>query len=303
MRDRLIFGPILIIALVLGLWLDEWLDRVALPGWLDLGDRTTFPPGMVILPIVFVLAIVAVRELARILHDKGIAASKRIMTTAAALGLAVVAFTPDTLEGGRAVTLVSTAAAGVFAFALVFHSRKQNTKGVIAASGGALLAFVYLGLMFGFIVAIRRDNSAWVVLWVLLTTKSCDIGALFTGKAIGRHKLIPWLSPGKTWEGLFGGVAFAAIIGAVGLWLLARAGVTREVSLALAFVPGLMFGFVGQAGDLSMSLFKRDAGVKDSGTLFPGLGGALDILDSPLLVMPVAFWWIDAVRLSAVSGG
>jgi phosphatidate cytidylyltransferase len=150
---------------------------------------------------------------------------------------------------------------------------------------------VYLGLMTGFFLALRRWHTAWLIVGIILTTKSMDTGAFFAGRAFGRRKLIPWLSPGKTWEGLIGGLALASLVGAV---LAAVSDVLLDpyehVPIWLGAVCGVVFGVVGQAGDLTMSLLKRGAGLKDSSKLLPGLGGALDVLDSPLMVAPVAFW-------------
>jgi len=191
------------------------------------------------------------------------------------------------------VAVVSTAASVVLVSALLFYARNRTFEGSVALAGGTLLSFVYLGLMFGFFLAIRREHSAWSLLWIFAVTKACDIGAYFTGKSIGRHKLIPWLSPGKTWEGLAGGVVLAVLAAAGGAALLRRfdgAGPTASA----ACVAGVMFALFGQAGDLMESLFKRDAGKKDASAVLPGFGGILDVMDSPLLVAPVAYWWVEA---------
>ena len=121
---------------------------------------------------------------------------------------------------------------------------------------------------------------------VILVTKSCDIGAYFTGMSIGRHKLIAWLSPGKTWEGLVGGMVVAALAGA----FLLRPLLSIEISLPYALLTGALLGLAGQAGDLIASMLKRDAQVKDSGSALPGFGGVIDVIDSPLLAGPVAYW-------------
>lgn len=292
MRERLLLGPVMIAALVGGLWLDEAVDAMRAPAWLSRAASAdgTLPPGVVMFVAMAVIAVVAVQELAAILHDKGIEASRRIMTVAALLGLVVSALVPSGADGVEAVAAVSTAAALVLAMSLAFHSRHKTVQGAVAAAGGALLALVYLGLMFGFLLAIRREHSAWVLLWALATIKACDIGAYFTGKSIGKRKLIPWLSPGKTWEGLIGGVVASMAVGWGGLEVMERAGVFPAVAWWAAVVPGLLFAVTGQAGDLIMSLFKRDAGIKDSGQILPGFGGVLDVLDSPLLVAPLAYW-------------
>jgi phosphatidate cytidylyltransferase len=172
---------------------------------------------------------------------------------------------------------------------LAYYARHRRVEGLVAAAGGALLAYAYIGVLLGFVCAIRREHVVWTLVWVLLVTKACDVGAYFTGRAIGKTKLAPWLSPGKTWEGLWGGVAFSSFIGGLGAWLLSGwSGEVIPVWFGLA--AGVVFAVVGQLGDLLASLLKRDAGRKDMGHSLPGFGGVLDVLDSVLLVAPVAFW-------------
>lgn len=295
MRDRLLLGPVLILLLIGGIWLDQYLDGAAAPAWARgvLGGRETWPPGMILLAVMLPVGIMAARELARILKDKGIQASRRLLCAASVLGLCVMAFTPSKATAVQAEAIVGSAATFVLVGSLIYYSRKRKPEGVVAAAGGTLLSFIYLGLMYGFLVAIRREHSAWMLLWVLLVTKSFDIGAYFTGKAIGKHKMILWLSPGKTWEGLAGGAVFSSIIGAVGARLLMWAGLDPVPSWQWGVLAGLVFGLVGQAGDLLVSLFKRDAGLKDSSNVLPGFGGILDVVDSPILVAPVAYWWLQ----------
>jgi phosphatidate cytidylyltransferase len=125
------------------------------------------------------------------------------------------------------------------------------------------------------------------VVMILLVVKSTDIGAYFGGRYLGRHKLIPWLSPGKTWEGLFCGLLTAAAVG-LGcclIWPVALSTMTGPKAILF----GIVIGGVGQAGDLLESLMKRDAQVKDSGNIIPGFGGLLDVIDSPLLAAPAAY--------------
>jgi len=298
LRHRLILGPILIVTLIAALWLDGVVDRLPMPTWLSWAyAQSTYPPGSIMFFIVFAISIIAGRELAVILRDKSIEASNRVTCTAAAMGLCASCMFPETLSPTIAMAMVSTTGVVVFLFALAFYSRHKTAQGVVAAAGGAMLSFVYLGLMFGFLLAIRRHYDVWVVAWVIAVTKACDTGAYFTGRAIGKHKLIPWLSPGKTWEGLWGGVVASSLIGGIGMVLLARENPAFEKMmlppLANGLVAGALFAILGQIGDLIMSLFKRDAGLKDSGRLLPGFGGVLDVLDSPLLVAPAAYWWLQ----------
>lgn len=298
MRERFVLGPILITVIVVGLALDQYIDMLPMPSFLGgtfKVENPTMPPGVVLLPIMLLVAILGARELASLLAAKGIVGSRRIMSLSAFIGLALSSLVPSTLRSTDAVAAVSTGAVAVLAAALAFHARHKSVQGVLAAAGASLLAFVYLGLMFGFLLAIRREHEAWVLLWVLLVTKSCDIGAYLVGKSIGRHKLIPWLSPGKTWEGLFGGIAMATGVSILGLLTLKNAEVMIWPGFPAAILAGVLFAVVGQAGDLLESLLKRDAGHKDSGRSVPGFGGVLDLLDSPLLVAPVAYWWLRAV--------
>ena len=117
----------------------------------------------------------------------------------------------------------------------------------------------------------------------VFVVKSADIGAYTAGRLFGRHKFSPNISPGKTWEGMAGAV-IAAIIVAV---LFAAFFDIMSPALAAAF--GLLFAFIGQLGDLSESMIKRDVQQKDSANTVPGFGGILDIIDSLLLAAPCAY--------------
>ncbi|MBX3408994.1 MAG: phosphatidate cytidylyltransferase [Phycisphaeraceae bacterium] len=298
MRERLILGPLMILLVLAGLAADDHLARTPFPAWSGLSGN--WPAGVLVFIILVVIASLAARELTAILADKGIPASKRINTFGAILALTLCWAAPDTLSALDTLAAVSLSAITVLFLAMVFHARHKTVQGVVAAAGGALLSFVYLGLLLGFLLLIRREHSAWVLLWVVMVTKACDIGAYFAGRALGRHKLIPWLSPGKTWEGLVGGVLLSIVVAWAGLWLLSAASGGRPPVWWAAILPGVALALVGQAGDLFESILKRDAGIKDSGRSIPGFGGVLDVIDSPLLAAPVAFLWL---RFFAAGGG
>ena len=125
---------------------------------------------------------------------------------------------------------------------------------------------------------------AWL-LTVILVTWLSDTGAYLTGRAFGRRKLIPHVSPNKTWEGLIGGLALATITSVLCAWLFGL-----DINLALAALAGLVLAVVGVFGDLTESLIKRQAGVKDSGNLIPGHGGMLDRLDALLFTFPAGLF-------------
>ena len=123
----------------------------------------------------------------------------------------------------------------------------------------------------------RDSHGLELLIWIFLVTWSTDIGAYFTGRLLGRRKLAPAISPGKTVEGLYGGMAAATLMG--GAWVL-----TMGLGKALLVLAPL-FALAAQGGDLFESWMKRRAGVKDSGTWLPGHGGVLDRLDG---LVPVA---------------
>lgn len=125
------------------------------------------------------------------------------------------------------------------------------------------------------------DNGQWLVLNLILLVAAADIGAYFTGKAMGRHKLAPQVSPGKTWEGVLGGVAVAVITMAV--IMLA----TSSKPIYWALVIAIPTALVSVLGDLLESMVKRHRGLKDSGTILPGHGGVCDRVDGLVAAAPI----------------
>lgn len=145
---------------------------------------------------------------------------------------------------------------------------------------------LYLGLLLGHIALLRALPSgfAWVAVGILATWCN-DTGAYFVGRTVGRRPLWPRLSPKKTWEGLAGGLVVVVILTA---WPFSR---FLSISVAQGALLGLVAGVAATLGDLAESLFKRQAGAKDSGHLIPGHGGMLDRVDSLLFVMPCVYYF------------
>lgn len=307
LKQRLIFGSLIIAMGVALIWADARLDDLRLEGiWQTLfGGREHPPPGLLLLLAVIGLIIPSGRELAALLRAGGAPAHSGLITTG---GIVVCLSMYGAMIGLRPMEMGVAIIGGVLVIwlvlTLVWHARRADPQSALAAAGACMLALVYLGVLAGFLVGLRRWHSAWVVLAVLAIIKSSDIGAYAAGKLLGRHKLIPWLSPGKTWEGLIGSVALAAGVAAGCAYLSHVTSLTADyrwmqgeyVLMAPRYAPGwsaaagALFALLAQGGDLMMSMFKRDAGVKDSGSIIPGFGGVLDIVDSPLLVAPLAFW-------------
>jgi len=141
-------------------------------------------------------------------------------------------------------------------------------------AGALVLVPLFVALLFLYRV------SPHILLFALLIVWVADIGAYFAGKQFGRVKLAPSISPGKTWEGVFGGLIMVAILTAVWTHFTAM-----ELAVMLPFC--LAVGALSVVGDLTVSMFKRTAGIKDSGKLFPGHGGVLDRVDSVSAAAPL----------------
>ncbi len=165
----------------------------------------------------------------------------------------------------------------------------------------SILIVIYAGLLLSYIAKLRLSFGPYSLIIMISAVKGADIGAYFTGTAIGRHKLIPWLSPGKSIEGLIGAIVFGAVITLGLICVIPRYGIISTLynlgTIKLLLIGGFL-AFVGQFGDLSESLLKRDAAIKDSSRLIPEFGGFCDLLDS---VLPAGFIWYWMLKLISVS--
>jgi phosphatidate cytidylyltransferase len=172
--------------------------------------------------------------------------------------------------------------------------QKHNQRG-LETMAVTLFGLIYVAWLGNFITRINFANpyGRFYVMLLVVVTKFTDIGAYLTGSTIGRHKMIPRISPKKTWEGTFGGIAFA-----VGGAFLCRWIMPGEMSVITNFhavVIGLLLGTAAVIGDLAESLIKREAGVKDSSGVLPGHGGALDLVDSLLFTAPLLYVYMRLV--------
>jgi len=203
---------------------------------------------------------------------------------------------------------------------------RGHPRGALPDMAATVLMVFYVGFLGSFGLQLRcgRDipgqEGAWLLLITLLVTKASDIGAYFVGTAVGRHKLIPGISPGKSVEGAFGGLLASAVVamllvsaggisGLLGSGEGAFAAMLNDVirsftirndqagisPMLRALFFGLALSAAGQIGDLVESCFKRDSGVKDSSNLIPHYGGILDMIDSPVFAMPVAWFLLTTV--------
>jgi phosphatidate cytidylyltransferase len=161
---------------------------------------------------------------------------------------------------------------------------------MIASSGATMLGVLYVVLLGGYLVALRTGFeerlSAHLLSFFFLVLMGSDTGAYYVGRAMGKHKLAPKISPGKTWEGVAGGVVAALALAAVAhFWFF------KELPLKWALPLAAVMAVLGILGDLTESALKRGAGAKDAAKILPGHGGALDRLDSLLFNAPLLYYF------------
>ncbi len=161
---------------------------------------------------------------------------------------------------------------------------------IIASSGATILGVLYVVLLGGHLVAVRtgfnQPLSADLLSFFFLVLMGSDTSAYYVGRALGKHKLAPSISPGKTWEGVAGGLLAGLVMGALAhFWFF------RELPLKLALPLAAVLVIVGILGDLTESALKRSAGAKDAANILPGHGGLLDRLDSLLFNAPVIYYF------------
>ena len=175
-----------------------------------------------------------------------------------------------------------------------FFSR-SNTAGLLAIAT-TLFGLMYVPWLLNFIQKINffpGVDGHYFLLYFVVITKFSDMGAYAVGSLIGRHKMIPRVSPGKTWEGFAGAIAVST--GASLIFVHFLGGNLRGMNGRHAVVLGVVLSVSAVVGDLIESLFKREAGLKDSGKFFPGIGGILDLLDSLLFNAPIMYLYLRHV--------
>ncbi|MHC4581255.1 MAG: phosphatidate cytidylyltransferase [Planctomycetota bacterium] len=276
-RYRLFFGTLMTAFFVAVVILDGWIDGALTSSAAD--DSAI--QGTIFCLLVALLAIPAQIELSRLAAANGL----RIF-----LGVSIItSILLGTARYWQQLVAFELEAYLLFllAFALLMVVLQQyisyGTKAVLANCGATYFSIAYLGLLSSFCVTIRIEFGLWHLLMFVFVVKCADIGAYAIGTLLGKHRFSPRISPGKSWEGMGGAVAAAALV-AIGLAI--GCGI---MSWWLAIVFGVCFAFIGQMGDLVESMIKRDAEQKDSGQKVPGFGGVLDIIDSPLVAAPFAY--------------
>ena len=196
---------------------------------------------------------------------------------------------------------IFAAIAGAFTLQLRYPIRGLEALQAVAVN---LLGFVYLAFLFNFAARLvflvpgsGQVPGAMVLLWMIAVTKFSDMGAYIVGSMIGKHKMIPHVSPGKTWQG-FGGAILFALLAGCGLYFFFRGNTGFATGLHVlgdwSHVVGLsiVLCLLAVVGDLAESVLKRSLGVKDSGQMLPGIGGGLDLIDSLCFTAPVLYFYL-----------
>ena len=174
----------------------------------------------------------------------------------------------------------------LFTFVLQFI-RREEAKDHLTSIAMTLFPLFYISWFLTFFIKIMHlSDGARLVAFVVIVTKAADVGAYFIGKKFGKTPLIPRISPKKTKAGAVGGLLSSVLAAFLcGLFLV-------DIPIVHTIMLGIILGVIGQVGDLAESLFKRDFEVKDSGKELPGLGGALDVMDSLLFTVPIFYFYL-----------
>lgn len=264
--------------------------------WLIIGAAIAFQNLALFFVMIAVLGMSAFIEVLRILPDQE--KNGRFRITSIFLALTYLAGTfwhvaaeknPDFfyIDG----VLLFTAVFVLFCVAL---TRKPEGPSALWSIAGPLLALVYIPILFSYVtrLLVIADNGvssgAFYVLFLLVVTKFTDMGAYCTGSLIGKHKMIPHISPGKTWEGFAGAMLVALVAGHA---LLAFFGEQMPLLNTInVTVISLVLAVTAVLGDLAESVIKRALNADDSGRVLPGIGGSLDLIDSVLFTAPLFYF-------------
>ncbi len=277
-------------------------------------DFRATTPGLYLLPVAMLIAILAAGEMVRLgtYGDRkprrlGIYVGTTLVVGANFVPRLIPDFPVDCPFEMMGWPLFAMAIASLLVATYELFRFETATRAAANVSY-AIFSIAYVGILLSFVVQLRYvGSSEWGILALaslLMVVKMSDIGAYFVGRAVGRHKLAPKVSPGKTIEGFVGGLVFAV----AGAWLAFDVvapkafGIEVNYSFATLVLYGVLLAAAGVVGDLSESILKRAAEKKDSSDWLPGFGGVLDMLDSVLTSAPVAYLLLAGESIAPVAG-
>jgi phosphatidate cytidylyltransferase len=280
------------------LWAVVWVAFASMQTWAYLG-------------LIAVLALLGTKEYFQMLRAAGVACFPRFgLLLALVYGIVLHAgfYRGGGVAGGLDLAAVCVAVVGAFILQL-----RQPIRGMeaLVAVAVTLCGFVYIAFLFNFAAKLLflvpgcevaggrvAPSAALLLLWLLAVTKFTDMGAYLVGSMVGRHKLIPHVSPGKTWEGLGGAMLFSQLAGC-GLYGLFPQPLAVLGGWGHVVVLGVLLALLAVLGDLAESVVKRALNAKDSGRMLPGIGGALDLIDSICFTAPALYFYLQWVLLPA----
>jgi phosphatidate cytidylyltransferase len=202
-----------------------------------------------------------------------------------------------TVDLGPAVPFELLLPLGTLVVLAVVLSQPEPIEGSMKRAAFVFLGTAYCGGLIPYLSRLRElEHGAALAIMALFCTWGADTGAYLVGRAFGRHKLYPKVSPGKTWEGLAGGLVFG-----VGVAFLVRYLFRMELGIVHVAVIGVIGAAFGLVGDLAESLMKRSVGAKDSGTLIPGHGGVLDRFDAVMFVTPAVYAYVALLKVTGIG--
>ncbi len=263
-----------------------------------------------VLALIAALLMVATVEYYRMLRAADVKCFPRFGILCAAIYTAY--FSHHFIQGGKSlphevdgfaffVTIIG-------AFTLQLRYPIRNTEGLVAVAAN-LLGFTYIAFLFSFaarvtfiipapneVAGMVNTSGAFSLLWLLAVTKFTDMGAYIVGSAIGKHKMIPHVSPAKTWEGFAGALLFALIAGC-GLYALFPQYLWFFQKWPHVIALSLLLAILAVIGDLAESVLKRAINAKDSGNMLPGIGGSLDLIDSICFTAPALYFYLKWILL------
>ncbi len=259
-------------------------------------------PLWVFAVVVIVFSALALQEFVTMARHRGILVNGSLSVTLGILFMILVAWRSLVTPGHLTVPLPGEGATmlnwgwDIFwpaTIVLIFLRQftRQNTFEALSGLATTLFGLAYISGLFSYFFYIRTFHAGqgkWLLLFLILVTKSGDIGAYAVGRLFGKHTLVARISPRKTVEGLLGAMLVSGAVAAAAQTMVPR----LHHSPYSGFALGLFLGICGQLGDLAESLLKRDCQVKDSGTLWPGIGGVLDVIDSLLFTAPLFYGYL-----------
>ncbi len=246
-----------------------------------------FSPNWVFTLLASVMIGVALKEFFTLAEKKSIVVYKYFGVSIGVL-IPIIIYFQKGLEGYFTLEPFIIVIACLFIFVLQFTRRDSSQA--LASIAVTLFGLLYIAWLFSFFVKLKfMPQGALLVSFVVLVTKMGDIGAYLIGSSIGKHGLIPRISPHKTVEGTMGGLAFSVFSAVLSKFYL------PSFPLGHLIVLGFLLGVLAQVGDLAESLLKRDCGVKDSGAILSGFGGMLDLMDSLIFTAPIFYFYVEVM--------